>query len=86
MNLEEESWGGAGKAEEEGAAETMLGDIWSLVSEALAIFWLNASFWQHTLISWRLYRRLTGLQGRVQGKARHGWRSPSPPMLRKAAE
>jgi len=83
VNLEEDSWGGGGKAEEEGAAETMLGDIWSLVSEARAIFWLNASFWQGTRNSWGLYRRL---QGRVQDKARHGWKSPSLPQLRRAAK
>lgn len=71
-----DGWGGVGKAEEEGAAETMLGDIWSLVSEARAIFWPNTSFWQCTLISRGLYRRLTGLQGRVQGKARHDGEVP----------
>lgn len=86
VSLEEDSWGGVGKAEEEGAAETMLGDIWSLVSEAQAIFWPNASFWQCTLISRRLYRRLTRLWGKVQGKANHRWRSPPSPPLRRAAE
>lgn len=84
VNLED-SWGGGGKAEEEGAAETMLGEIWpsAVVSEARAISWLNASFWQCTLTSRGLYRRLTGLQGRVQGKARHGWKSPPSPQLRR---
>lgn len=86
VNLAEDGWGGVGKAEEEGAAETMLGDIWSLVSEARAIFWPNASFWQRTLISRGLYRRLTEVRGRVQGKARHGRKSPPSPQLRRAAE
>lgn len=85
VNLEI-SWGGVGKAEEEGAAETMLGDIWCLVSKAQAIFWPNASFWQRTLISWGLYRKVRGLRGRVQGKARHRWKSPPSPVLRRAAE
>lgn len=87
VNLEDRS-GGVGKVEEEEAAETMLGEIWpsEVASEAQAIFWLNASFWQRTLISRGLYRRLTGLRGRVQGKARHGRKSPPLPQLRRAAE
>lgn len=86
VSLEEDSWGGVGKAEEEGAAEAVLEDIWSLVSKAWAIFWLNASFPQRTLISWGLYRRLMGLRGRVQGKVRHGWKGSSSLPLGTVAE
>lgn len=82
----DDTWGAVEKAEEERAPKTMLGDVWSLVSEAWAIFWPNASFWQCTLISWRLYKRLTGLQGRGMGKARHGWKSPLFPPPQTAAK